>query len=69
MMFSVALIVNSLKLFYLDTSCSLGFGCCNLFWNMNVKYTMLHFCLNLAGIGIVGQYKCLLEFCVGEFLA
>ena len=69
MMFSVALIVNSLKSFDLDTPCSFWLRCSNLFWNMYVKYTMLHFCLNLAGIGILGQHKCLLELCVGEFLA
>ena len=40
-----------------------------LLWNVDAQYTVFHLCLNLCGVGIFGQYECLLKLCVRELAA
>lgn len=38
-------------------------------WEFDVQHPMLHLCLDVALVHIVGQYECLLKLRVGEFAA
>ena len=41
----------------------------SLLGNVNVQHAVLHFRLNLVGVGIIWQNECLLKSCVGELSA
>ena len=42
-------------------STDLLFAAVSLLWDVNVQHAVLHLCLNLVSVGIVGEYECLLE--------
>ena len=48
-------------LFNGNHSAHLVFVAVSLLWDVNVQHSVLHLCLNLVGVGIVGQDKGLLE--------